>query len=454
MRLSRDAAGMTNTSLVARIARKGGSSRITAGRASREEVSAIKRSAIGAARQADREALAARFAAGEGERRRRAQKLRGELRTRHAAERRALNDKLRTERWTAREELREQGMDARTADALCAFRAASLRESLAKRHRDERAAVTASLARPTVWRTWLEGQAAAGDQAAQAGLRGIRYREQRKRRKDERESDNGIEGEALDPLEALHERLRRGPDDLVLATLTADHDRRGTRITYRSADGKAVFIDRGPRIDMLCKDDQFLEAALRIAAEKYGGQVLLTGSDEFQRRAARIAARLGVRVTNPSLGGIVREERERIRPSVAPTRAPSPGAMWPATAATGKPSAVEQGAPPGGPDHATVRASLAAHRAPHPGEAIRWWNTHRNTRAAWSAVATRYGLNTAGGRGVAGAWRAAQTWRGQGWPQPTEVATAAGAPGLGRPGLVTDSTKGGDVGWRRAGQSR
>ena len=53
-----------------------------------------------------------------------------------------------------------------------------------------------------------------------------------------------------------------------------------------------------------------LQAALRIASEKYGGQVLLTGSVEFQGRAARMATRLGIRVTYPDFQGIVREAQQ------------------------------------------------------------------------------------------------------------------------------------------------
>lgn len=90
-----------------------------------------------AERQAEREALAAHGSQLAKLRRHRAQKLRGELRTRHAAERRALKERLRAERGVARAELREQGIDTCTADALFAFRAASERESLVKRHRDD-----------------------------------------------------------------------------------------------------------------------------------------------------------------------------------------------------------------------------------------------------------------------------------------------------------------------------
>ena len=286
-----------------------------------------------AERQAERDALATRFAASEVQRKAETTKRREALRMKHVAERRALAERLRRERQTARTELRAQGLDARTADALFAFKAAAAREQMAKRQRDERLALGTELSRGMVWRVWLEREAARGDEAAQAALRGIRYREQRKRKKGEGDQANGIEGEPLDRLAALHEKLRRGPDDLILAALVAERDRRGKHITYRRAataergPGEALFVDRGPRIDMLSKEDAALEAALRIASEKYGGRVLLTGSDEFQDRAARMATRLGIRVTNPGLASAVQNERQRMRSFVheKPPRRPRRG---------------------------------------------------------------------------------------------------------------------------------
>ncbi len=345
-----------------------------------------------AERQAERDALAARFTAGEAERREEAKKRREALRARHSAERKALTERLRTERQTARAELRAQGIDRRTADSLFAFKAAAEREQLAKRQRDERQALGAELSRGMVWRRWVESHAAAGDEAAQAALRGILYRERRKRH----EQGNGIEGDAVDPLTALHEKLRRGPDDLVLTTLSAERDRLGRHITYRrAATGTTAFIDRGPRIDMVARDDPSLEAALRIAAQKYGGQVLLTGSAEFQERAARMATRLGIRVVNPDLAGIVRdaqqqpydhrawaaasqrvrEEREKERREAEDRRKAadeerrSPE-LPPGEAESATPPPVVQRTDP---DHRTLAA---------------WWNRRsRAERAAWMAEA-------------------------------------------------------------------
>jgi hypothetical protein len=131
-----------------------------------------------------------------------------------------------------------------------------------------------------------------------AALRGIRYREQRVKSK----SQDGIEGEELDPLRSL-----------TVAQLDAQLDRRRQLVVYKGKDGRVRFTDTGPRIVMHDKGDDSLEAALRIAAQKYGGKVDITGSSEFRERAAREATRLGIQVLNKDLQGIVQKEIENIR---------------------------------------------------------------------------------------------------------------------------------------------
>ena len=79
-------------------------------------------------------------------------------------------------------------------------------------------------------------------------------------------------------------------------------------VVYKGKDGRARFTDTGPRIVMHDKGADSLEAALRIAAQKYGGKVDITGSSEFRDRAARQATRLGIQVLNEDLQGIVQNE--------------------------------------------------------------------------------------------------------------------------------------------------
>jgi hypothetical protein len=258
-----------------------------------------------------RRQLAERFAREQAQLRATRRQEREALRQRQEQERRTLVSAHREQRRRIRAGMRVPGRDGRIALALWAFAAAREREALQHRQASERQALTETLPRSEVWRCWLERQAAAGHEAAQAALRGIRYRE---RRKTWREA--GIAGEEVAPQRPF-----------TVGSLRAEVDAARQIIIYRRADGSEVFRDVGPRIVMRDKGDESLEAALRVAAQKYGGRVELSGSDRFLERAARMATRLGIVVDNPELQAIVREERRRIgehrpEPRAAPTPSP------------------------------------------------------------------------------------------------------------------------------------
>ncbi|MGE0108009.1 MAG: LPD7 domain-containing protein, partial [Thiomonas sp.] len=120
---------------------------------------------------------------------------------------------------------------------------------------------------------------------------------------------DGIEGEELDPLRKL-----------TLAGLDAQIDHKRQLVLYRDAQGRDKFTDTGPRIVMHDKSDDSLEAALRMASQKYGGKVDITGSSEFRERAARQAVRLGIEVVDADLQAIVQDElRRRQPPQLSPT---------------------------------------------------------------------------------------------------------------------------------------
>lgn len=80
-------------------------------------------------------------------------------------------------------------------------------------------------------------------------------------------------------------------------------DQTRRRVIYRdSSGGEAFAVSRhlitGPGLQR----DDALRAALVVAAAKFGGEVKLTGSAEFRRRAEQQSRALGIRVSNP-LGG-------------------------------------------------------------------------------------------------------------------------------------------------------
>ncbi len=248
-----------------------------------------------AERERAREALRATYKEEQVTARGRRRDERAALTVRHRAERAELRELIRKERLAARARARKDGIDPRLALALAAKRAAERTEAMQKRQATERAALRV-LPPADAWRQWLIDRAAGGDPAAEAALRGMRYRERRKVKRDALE---GTDDEALAPR-------------LTVAALTADLDARRHLITYRGSDGAAKFVDFGQRIEMRDREPDSLEAALRIAAEKYGGRVSIQGSGEFRARAARLATRIGVRVSDEDLRSIVTDEREQI----------------------------------------------------------------------------------------------------------------------------------------------
>ncbi len=267
-----------------------------------------KRLARRAARADARRKLAERFALEQAQARAERTRQRQALRERHERERRALFEAHSEQRGRVRAAARAKRADGRIALSLWAFKAAAQREAMQRRHRDERRALTQQLPRSEVWRRWLERQALGVDEAAKAALRGIRYRAQRNRQRED-----AIEGEEVS------EQLL-----FTVASLRAEVDAARLVVIYRRADGVEAFRDTGPRIVMRDRSDASLEAALRVAAQKYAGRIEITGSDPFRERAARMATRLGVAVHNPELHATAADERRRLSERWAEPRTRTP----------------------------------------------------------------------------------------------------------------------------------
>ena len=98
---------------------------------------------------------------------------------------------------------------------------------------------------------------------------------------------------------------------------------RGAAVAYHRGDHRAIFSDIGRRVQVHDRQDQEgLVGALQLAAAKWGGEVSVQGSAEFRERAARAAAREGVRVLDEDLAAIVADERERIQRGEPPQARP------------------------------------------------------------------------------------------------------------------------------------
>ena len=122
--------------------------------------------------------------------------------------------------------------------------------------------------------------------------------------------------------------LRRGYWSAELAAARAcglhyewDSEARVRR--YRDRQGREVFLAERHRIEMLEHDSTAEHAALKIASAKWGGKVQIQGCAEFRERAARLAAREGIRVIDSDLADILRDEQERMRRGEPPRAQPA-----------------------------------------------------------------------------------------------------------------------------------
>lgn len=212
-----------------------------------------------------------------------------DLAERHVEERRLKAERIETDRdaW-----LREQKAPADAHASLWALEKARRLEPLSRRHDRERNETVDGVQKPPAWADWLRGQ---DSETARQLLAEI---------ETEREAgrSNGIEGQAP-------ERLR----PLSLEGIAGRWDAKHEQVEYRRGED-CVFTDTGPRIEVAGTEELDVEAALRLAEQKFepGSPLTLTGDDAFKDRTARVAARLGIAIKNPELQAAWEEDRNRL----------------------------------------------------------------------------------------------------------------------------------------------
>ena len=166
----------------------------------------------------------------------------------------------------------------------------SLRSDLRQivdRHRRDCVTITERYKRLT-WADWLRQQALAGDQEALRALRA-------------RDAARGLTG---DTITAVGKRV-------VEAVVGANQDhitKQGT-IIYRV--GLSAVRDDGTRLQVSREvTNEGIDAALRLAVQKYGTTIAVSGSDAFKTRVAQVAAhsRLTIRFDDPT----VEHQRQRL----------------------------------------------------------------------------------------------------------------------------------------------
>ena len=86
------------------------------------------------------------------------------------------------------------------------------------------------------------------------------------------------------------------------------------------ARGEVAFVDRGKRVTLHQRDsDAATLAAMQLAQQKWG-RFRARGSEAHKRRAARLAARHGLNLTNPELQGLIAQYRRELGRDRPPPR--------------------------------------------------------------------------------------------------------------------------------------
>ena len=216
---------------------------------------------------------------------------------------RARHAEITAQKWSDRDRLVPH-VGVRAARTIAAAVAAHQREEARAINGHEREELRATLhaERAVSWREFVTERALAGDEAAISALRGLRYQAGRERRRSERDgfASRGMTGE---------------PRPRVFDGLGYQVQRSGAVVFYRTSDPKRreIFRDEGWFIAVRDPGDAEITAALRLAAEKWGRSITISGSREFKERSLAIAVELGIEVRNRELAEPqqkMRHERE------------------------------------------------------------------------------------------------------------------------------------------------
>lgn len=170
------------------------------------------------------------------------------------------------------------------------------------------------------FREWVADQAEAGHPAAISQVRGYLYADKRKLQKwkqaDElRATMPGIKGPG--PVDMEQDGQLWG-----IASMTYQVNRQTGDVRYQIA-GREAFTDYGKRLTFdgqASTNEAAILAGLQVAQAKFGQALELTGTDEFKRRVAEVAAKQGLRVTftDPA---IEQYRQQLTRPQPQPERA-------------------------------------------------------------------------------------------------------------------------------------
>lgn len=225
-------------------------------------------------------------------------KTRGTKNKEITAERKTALEQIKEQSRADREAIKKQPIPGREKQALYAavrLRTAQRKEALDKQMEAKRQAIKEQYpGRSLSYRDYAHQEANKGNDVAVSVLRGIAYREQREGHFDPlAKSAHHPEQKEREPVPF------KGLDSIALKVT------RHGNITYHDREtGQEVFRDTGRQLlfNGATKEDAATVAAgLRVAREKFGNNIELTGSDEFKRLATEQAVKLGINITNKDM---------------------------------------------------------------------------------------------------------------------------------------------------------
>lgn len=235
------------------------------------------------------------------------------------------------------------GAAKKTAQSLEKLRAATAKADFTDERRAARKSVT--LTQAIAWKLFLQARAQAGNEEALAALRKLN---------DEARAAPTISITGTIYLDDDSEKHRHESAAFILRTLVHVVERNGD-VTYRQH-GHAVLRDEGRHLAVLDENSEAaIVAGLLLAREKFGTNLTLTGSPEFQRRVVAVAVAQGIHVkfVDPQLDAIHQQfvdDKYKPTHTTAPVKTKTFADPQQPTEAAAIVIASHQAAPPPAPD--------------------------------------------------------------------------------------------------------
>lgn len=249
-------------------------------------------------------------------------KTRGTKNKEITAERKAALEQIKEQSKTDREAIKKQPIPGREKQALYTavrLRTAQQKEALDKQMEAKRQAIKEQYpGRALSYKDYAHQEANKGNDVAVSVLRGLAYREQREAKIDkDREGATTEDGRETPPLMKTHPQPEK--PNTTLENLDFRVSRHGNVSFYDRETGTEVFRDTGRQLlftGIKKETPEAVEAGLRLAREKFGNNIELTGSEEFKKLATREAVKLGITITNKDMQPYqqqLRQERQQER---------------------------------------------------------------------------------------------------------------------------------------------